>query len=213
MQYLGQWEERVEALIAELGEIDGVLCVERCSTWSAPAAFGPPDSIAAFLVPYLERRRAADDRGGHAGRTRRLPPAAAGAADLFQIVRRAADDRAGRRSTALAKVADRAARTSKLELAAGRSSGSSAAAGSCRTRRSPGRRPGSPRELVEPERARGRQAAGRRRPTCRPVPSQRTGLPELFLRDELTLDADDVAPAPRRASSTRTRRATRRPTS
>ena len=29
MKYLGQWEERVESVIAELGEIHGILCVER----------------------------------------------------------------------------------------------------------------------------------------------------------------------------------------
>ena len=29
MKYLGQWEERCEAIIEELGQIEGVLCVEN----------------------------------------------------------------------------------------------------------------------------------------------------------------------------------------
>src|SRR5215211_2165058 len=52
MKYLGQWEERVEAIIAELGELAGVLCCERLLELVRTGGLGPTDSVAAFLVPY-----------------------------------------------------------------------------------------------------------------------------------------------------------------
>src|SRR4029079_5178513 len=55
MKYLGQWEERVEQVIAELGEIGGVPCVDRLLDLAHRGGFGPADSIAAFLAPYLAR--------------------------------------------------------------------------------------------------------------------------------------------------------------
>ena len=65
MKYLGQWEERVEAVIAELGELGGVLCVERLLELVRTGGLGPTDSVASFLVPYLARGESvAHDRRG-----------------------------------------------------------------------------------------------------------------------------------------------------
>ncbi len=87
MKYLGQWEERVEAVIAELGELGGVLCVERLLELVRTGGIGPTDSIAAFLVPYLARgelRMIAEVTPAELDACRRLMP---GLPDLFQIVR------------------------------------------------------------------------------------------------------------------------------
>ena len=86
MKYLGQWEERVEAVIAELGELGGVLCVERLLELVRTGGLGPTDSVAAFLVPYLARgelRMVAEVTPAELDACRRLMP---GLPDLFQIV-------------------------------------------------------------------------------------------------------------------------------
>ncbi|MBE7491789.1 MAG: ATP-dependent Clp protease ATP-binding subunit [Planctomycetes bacterium] len=56
MQYLGQWEERLEQVIAELADFDGVLCVENLLELVRVGGIGPGDSVGAFLVPYLQHR-------------------------------------------------------------------------------------------------------------------------------------------------------------
>ena len=100
MKYLGQWEERVESVIAELGELGGVLCVERLLELVRTGGLGPADSVASFLVPYLARgelRMIAEVTPPELDACRRLLP---GLPDLFQIVRVAPFERA----TALAVI-------------------------------------------------------------------------------------------------------------
>ena len=55
MKYLGQWEERCEQVIDELARVPGVLCVDRLLDLLRLGGSGPGDSLAAFLVPYLQR--------------------------------------------------------------------------------------------------------------------------------------------------------------
>jgi ATP-dependent Clp protease ATP-binding subunit ClpC len=55
MRYLGQWEERLEKVIAELADIEGVLCLENLLEVVQTGGLGPEGSVAAFLAPYLER--------------------------------------------------------------------------------------------------------------------------------------------------------------
>ncbi len=55
MQFLGQWEERLENVIAELSDIDGVLCAENLPDLVQYGGRDANESLAAFLVPYLER--------------------------------------------------------------------------------------------------------------------------------------------------------------
>lgn len=55
MRYLGEWEERLEIVITELAEIQGVLCLESLLEAVQTGGRGPEGSIAAFLTPYLER--------------------------------------------------------------------------------------------------------------------------------------------------------------
>lgn len=55
MRYLGQWEERCENLVREIGGLGGVLCVESLLDLLATGGQGPRDSLAAFLSSFLER--------------------------------------------------------------------------------------------------------------------------------------------------------------
>ncbi|MBX3400384.1 MAG: ATP-dependent Clp protease ATP-binding subunit [Gemmataceae bacterium] len=186
MRYLGQWEERVEELIAELGEIGGVLCVERLLELVRRGGFGPADSIAAFLIPYLARgelRMVAEATPPELDACRRLLP---GLADLFQIVPVNGFDR-GTALVVLDKQLDAAASGRGIEVARG--TGERIARLFRRFQPYapfPGPSSGFARELVEAQSRAGRKtvdpddAVDRFR--------RRTGLPELFLRDELTLE-------------------------
>ncbi len=190
MKYLGQWEERVEDVIEELGEISGVLCAERLLDLVRRGGVGPADSIAAFLIPYLGRgevRMVAEVTPAELDACRRLLPALP---DLFQIVPVRAFDRA----QALAVI------DKQLEVAAsapGVEIGPGSGERIVRLFRRfmpyapfPGPASGFARELVEVHTREGKKpvtptdVVGRFR--------RRTGLPELFLRDEITLAREDV---------------------
>ncbi len=87
MKYLGQWEGRLEQVFAELRALRGVLCVDRLLDLVRLGGFGPGDSIAAFLMPYLQRgevRMVAEATPAELDACRRLLP---GLADLFPLVR------------------------------------------------------------------------------------------------------------------------------
>ncbi len=53
MRYLGQWQQRLESVIAELADIDGVLVIENLLDLVSVGGREPRDSLAAFLLPYL----------------------------------------------------------------------------------------------------------------------------------------------------------------
>jgi len=55
MKYLGQWQERCESLIEELARIDGVLAVEKLLELIVTGGTSETDGIAAFLSPFVER--------------------------------------------------------------------------------------------------------------------------------------------------------------
>ncbi len=57
MRYLGQWEQRCEKLISELADIDGVLCADSLIELLRVGGFDASDSVGAFLVPYLQHRQ------------------------------------------------------------------------------------------------------------------------------------------------------------
>jgi ATP-dependent Clp protease ATP-binding subunit ClpC len=87
MQYLGQWEQRCEQVIEELSNIHGVLCVESLLDLVRSGGQGPSDSIASFLIPYLQRgelRVVCESTLDELDACRRLLP---GLADLFQVLR------------------------------------------------------------------------------------------------------------------------------
>ena len=86
MRYLGQWQERVEEMIAEISAIDGVLCLENLLDAIKTGGQGPIDGIASFLMPYLQRRDlrlVAEVTPAELDACRRLLP---GLAEMFQII-------------------------------------------------------------------------------------------------------------------------------
>ena len=87
MQYLGQWEERVEAVIRELSDINGVLCVDNLLDLVRTGGRAPGDSLAMFLLPYLQRgelRLIAEATPAELDACRRLLP---GFVDVFQLLK------------------------------------------------------------------------------------------------------------------------------
>ena len=87
MQYLGQWEQRCEQVIYELSNFNGVLCVESLLDLVRAGGLGPSDSIASFLLPYLQRaevRIVTEATPEELDACRRLLP---GFADLFQVLK------------------------------------------------------------------------------------------------------------------------------
>ena len=57
MRYLGQWQERLEAVVADLANIDGILAIENLLELVAIGGKEPRDSLAAFLMPYVRGGR------------------------------------------------------------------------------------------------------------------------------------------------------------
>ena len=55
MQYLGEWEERLEAVIADLESIGGSLLISSLVDLIRLGGTQPTDSLAAFLMPYVRR--------------------------------------------------------------------------------------------------------------------------------------------------------------
>jgi ATP-dependent Clp protease ATP-binding subunit ClpC len=190
MKYLGQWEERVESLIAELGEIEGVLCVDRLLDFVRTGGLSPADSVAAFLLPYLTRgelRMVAEATPTELDACRRLLP---GLADVFQVLPVEPFDRA----KALA-VLDRQIETARANLRIAVAPGVSDRVVQLFRRFLPysvfpGQAAGFAGELMD-------RGSRERWPEVTPARvvthfMDRTGLPELFLRDEITLDRGDV---------------------
>ena len=94
MKYLGQWEERCEEVIDELARLPGVLCVERLLDLVRSGGGEPRDSLAAFLLPFLQRgelRLAGECTPGELDACRRLLP---GFVDLFPVLQVPPFDRA-----------------------------------------------------------------------------------------------------------------------
>ncbi len=115
MKYLGQWEERCEQVIDELARLPGVLCVENLLDLVRIGGTGPGDSLAAFLVPYLQRgelRLAGECTPGELDACRRLLP---GFADLLPILHVPPFDRAAA-LTVLERTAARHAQNLRLNV-------------------------------------------------------------------------------------------------
>lgn len=190
MKYLGQWEERVEACINELGQIQGVCCIDRLLDLIRTGGKSATDSIAAFVLPYLSRgelRMVAEVSPSELDACRRLLP---GLIDVFQIVPVEPFDR----KKALA-VLDRQIEATKSNVKIEVGQGVSDRIVQLYRRFMPytvfpGQASAFTRELIE------RGARDRvREVTPHHVVTQfmrRTGLPELFLRDEITLEKQAV---------------------
>lgn len=56
MRWLGQWEERLEEVIQQLAQIEGVLCIENLSELTRLGGKEAESSLAAFFAPYLQHQ-------------------------------------------------------------------------------------------------------------------------------------------------------------
>lgn len=86
MKYLGQWEERCEAFINQLAQIQGIFCAENLLELLRVGGTEAHDSVGAFLLPWLQRRElhmVAEATPAEVDACRRLFP---GLLDVFQIV-------------------------------------------------------------------------------------------------------------------------------
>ncbi len=86
MQYLGEWEQRLEEVIAELESIGGVLFLSSQIDLVRLGGTQPTDSLAAFLMPYVRRgeiRLISESTPEELDAARRLLP---GWVECFQII-------------------------------------------------------------------------------------------------------------------------------
>ncbi len=190
MRYLGEWEERCEEFVGQLRAIEGVFCAENLLELLSVGGQGPGDSVGAFLLPFLQRgelRLVAECTPDEVEACRRLLP---GLLEMFQIVTVAPFDDA-EAMRVLGQIADSLAAGTKIAMEPG------AVATVHRLFRRfqpyaalPGPAAGFVRQLCT---ARLREAASSHVVRCAEVVTtfaRKTGLPELFLRDELPLVAD-----------------------
>lgn len=190
MKYLGQWEERCEAIVEELSDIEGVLCVENLLDLIRAGGREPLESVAAFFASYLQRgemRLIAEATPAELDACRRLLP---GFADLFQIVRIPEFSREKALSV-LDKIAVMPSRNTSIQL----EQGSSGLVYRLFSRflpyqSFPGKTPAFLVELFE--KAAQKRAKEITRENIIENFVSLTGLPELFLRDEIPLEFIDV---------------------
>ncbi|MEP6924120.1 MAG: AAA family ATPase [Pyrinomonadaceae bacterium] len=190
MKYLGQWQERCEAVVTELSDIEGVLCVEKLTDFLSVGGGNSSESLASFFMPYLQRgelRMVIESSASELDACRRLQP---GFADLFQIVR-LPEFSSEKALAVLEKISAVSTRNTKIVL----EENASSLIYRLFTRflpyqTFPGRAPAFLRELFE----KGVQTKSREitRENVIELFVKTTGLPELFLRDEITLELKDV---------------------
>ncbi len=88
MRYLGQWQQRLESVVAELANIDGVLVIENLRDLLTVGGREPRDSLAAFLLPYVRSgslRMIAEANPDELDACRRLLPALVDALPIVQV--------------------------------------------------------------------------------------------------------------------------------
>ena len=85
-KYLGEWQEKCEQLIQELKEVNGILWVQDVIQLIRTGGQGAEDSVAAFLLPFLQQGQlqiVGELTPTELDSLRRLLP---GFSDLFQII-------------------------------------------------------------------------------------------------------------------------------
>jgi len=187
---LGQWEERMEEIVSEIADIEGVLCVENLLDLIRYGGREPNESLAAFLVPYIQRgeiRVVAEASPNELDACRRLLP---NFANLFQVVRlpEFTDEKA---LTVLTRIADANNRNLKIEYSANVVN----LVYRLFKRFLPYQKfPGKTTQFLTKVFETAAQNKQKEVSIENIVENfiKLTGLPELFLRDEITLDFADV---------------------
>jgi len=190
MQYLGQWEKRGEEVVKELAGIKGVLCVENLLDLIQIGGRGPHDSIAAFLAPYLRReelRLIAETTPAELDTCRRLMPSFV---DLFHPFKIEKFEEA-RSKAVLQEMVSMLSQNLKLDF----ETGVSTLTYSLYYRFAPyaafpGKAVGFLIKLWERAASQNSQVISLN--SVLAEFARQSGLPELFLRDELTIDRSEV---------------------
>ena len=190
MKYLGQWQERCERIIEELARIDGVLAVEKLLDLVLTGGASETDSIASFLLPFIERgelRLVGEATPSELDACRRLLP---GLVSNFRILHIPPFTEA-EALAALKAYCTTIERNSTVHLDA------EVRALICRLFRRflpyegfPGKTVNFTSRLYELATSKSLKTIGRDLVIAEFV--KLTGLPEIFLRDEVTLDEQDV---------------------
>lgn len=190
MRYLGQWEERCEEVIEELAGISGVLCIENLLELVRLGGESPTNSLGAFFLPYLQRgelRMVGEVTPAELDACRRLLP---GLIDVFQVLALPAFTRQESINVLEHLTAHL---SSNLHLEVGR--GVVSLVYHLFRRFMPyGSFPGKAAAFVQGVFEKARESR-LREVTMEEVLSafvRMTGLPELFLRDEMPLDQEAV---------------------
>jgi len=85
-KYLGEWQEKCEALIQELKEVNGILWIQDVIQLIKTGGQGAEDSVAAFLIPFLQQgqlQMVGEVTPSELDSLRRLLPSFT---DLFQLI-------------------------------------------------------------------------------------------------------------------------------
>ena len=190
MKYLGQWQERCEKIIEELARIDGVLAVEKLLDLMRTGGTSETDSIASFLLPFIERgelRIVGEATPAELDACRRLLP---GFVSNFRILQIPpfTDAEALAALKAYCATVERNS-TARIEA--------EVRAVICRLFRRflpyegfPGKTVNFTSRLYEIAKTKSLKEIGKDLVISEFV--RLTGLPEIFLRDEVTLDEQDV---------------------
>jgi ATP-dependent Clp protease ATP-binding subunit ClpC len=191
MRYLGQWQQRLEAVVAEIGNLDGVLVIENLLDLVSVGGREPRDSLAAFLLPYIRSgslRLVAEASPTELDACRRLLPPLVDALPAIHIAPLGVDhERELLRITLTNRL-----QSTQLEFSP---EIPACIARVCRQFQSHTAPPGASMRFVE-------ELTSRRRDQSLPelltIPwvlerfSKRTGLPRILLDDSLTLTREQV---------------------
>lgn len=197
MKYLGEWEERCERVVEELGGLDGVLCIEGLGGLLDATGDDASSGPAAFFLPYVqagELRLVVEATPAELDACRRRLPAFAAA---LPVVRVPSMTEAEAR-TAMGRLLDTLAQSRGVECRPGVAE----AVVRLFSRFEPYRAPPGPaaeflRTVFSPRPAGGRPAL-KRGSVLSPADVRdrfllRSGLPDRLVRDEVTLTRATVA--------------------
>jgi ATP-dependent Clp protease ATP-binding subunit ClpC len=188
-RYLGEWEEQVERVLQEIASFDGVLCIENLIDLVRLGG-GAVDNIASFMTPYLEngRIRIAGEATPHEmDALRRLAPSFI---DKFQVLP-VTEMTLSTASLALGALAEQVGRDGRLTFEPEAISRITRLYDRFQPyKKLPGSAAGAVYQLAD-------EAKQNNKTTVTPQDVLRrfleeTGLPEWLLRDEETVQFEDV---------------------